>query len=205
MKIVAKISIKSVIGSVPTRDVSIPKMHNGAVVLDKNDQPVMETVQRGIKQELMRVFGTANKAKGVNTNFGESIEFGGNFEATNLLTGEIYRGTRMFLPSLVSDMLYEQVKQADGQDVQFAFDIGADSANTPNGYQYTITPLIAVAATDPLTLLKQSLNLPALRLASAEKAPAETGEVKTAETPAETAAETAAETGTEKPAGKKAK
>jgi hypothetical protein len=153
----------------------------------------------------MRVFGTSNKAKGVNTNFGESIEFGGNFEATNLLTGEIYRGTRMFLPSLVSDMLYEQVKQADGQDVQFAFDIGADSANTPNGYQYTITPLIAVAATDPLTLLKQSLNLPALQLASAEKAPAETAAPETSEvkTAAETPAETAAET--EKPAGKKAK
>lgn len=172
MKIVGKISMKTVIGSIPTVDAKQPKMKDGVVVMD-GDKVVMETVQRGIKQDLMRVFGQCDKIKLGNTTFGETVEFQGTFEAINILTGEIYRGSRLFLPPVLTDMVRAEVVAAGDTGVQFAFDIGVDSANTPHGYQYTITPLSAPSTTDPLAMMKTALlaNAPPLpQIAAPSKA-----------------------------------
>lgn len=174
MKIVGKISVKTVCGNVPTQSVEIPKIDNGTVVV-KDGKPVMETVQRGIKQNLMRVFGQCDKIKLGNTTYGETVEFQGQFEATDALTGEVYRGARLFLPPVIQEMVRAEVveaEQVNGEGkagVQFAFDIGADSANTPHGYQYTITPLTAPTAADPLAAMKAALlgNVAPLQIANA--------------------------------------
>jgi hypothetical protein len=189
MQLVGKLSVKTVVGSVPTIGVEVPKMQAGQPVI-KEGVTVMETVQRGVKQNLMRVFGQCDKTKPIVTNFGESTEFQGQFEATNALTGEVFRSTKLFLPPLVEGLVKEQVEGAllaaekaaaeagtkfDGKaGVQFAFDIGADSANNAHGYQYTIVPLTAPSQADPLALMKAALlgNAPALQIAGA--APTET-------------------------------
>lgn len=202
MKIVGKISVKTVCGNVPTESVEIPKIDNGTVVV-KDGKPVMETVQRGIKQNLMRVFGQCDKIKLGNTAYGETVEFQGQFEATDALTGEVYRGARLFLPPVIQEMVRAEVLAAEAANgegkagVQFAFDIGADSANSAHGYQYTITPLTAPSAADPLAAMRAALlsNVAPLQIANAAQAPAAT------ETPA---SETAtAETAADKSASKK--
>ena len=172
MKIVSKISVKSVVGNVPTQDAKAPKMNNGTIVTDSSGTPIMETVQRGIKQEVMRVYGQCDKIKLGNTTFGETVEFQGQFEAINILTGEIYRGSRLFLPPVLTDMVRNQVLAAGDNGIQFAFDIGIDSANNAHGYQYTITPLAAPAANDPLEQMKAALlaNAPALPAPQGQKA-----------------------------------
>lgn len=190
MQLVGKLSVKTVVGPVPTVGVEVPKMQAGAPVI-VDGKTVMETVQRGVKQNLMRVFGQCDKTKPIVTNFGESTEFQGQFEATNALTGEVYRSGKLFLPPLVEGLVKEQVEAAllaaekaaqeagtkfDGKaGVQFAFDIGADSANNAHGYQYTITPLTAPAQADPLALMKAALlqNVAPLQIANVA-APVET-------------------------------
>lgn len=164
MKIVNKISVKNVVGDVPTKDVKIPKMKEGVPAIDNKGEVIYETVQRGIKQDVMRVFGQCDKIKLGNTQYGETVEFIGNFEATDILTGEIYRGSRLFLPPVLTDMLRAEVVAAGETGVQFAFDIGIDSANNAHGYQYTITPLTAPSVSDPLAQMKAALlaNAPAL-------------------------------------------
>lgn len=172
MKIVGKISVKTVCGSVPTVTVQVPKIVNGAVVVGSDNQPIMESVQRGVKQTLMRVFGQCDKVKLGNTAYGETVEFQGQFEATDALTGEVYRGARLFLPPVIQEMVRAEViaaEEANGAGkagVQFAFDIGADSANNAHGYQYTITPLTAPSAADPLAAMKAQLigNAPSLQI-----------------------------------------
>lgn len=212
MKIVSKVSVKTVVGAIPTQDAKVPKMLNGTVVLGPDNVAVMETVQRGIKQNVMRVFGQCDKIKTANSNFGETVEFQGQFEATNILDGEIYRGNRLYLPPVLTDMVRDQVLFAletaeikaketgiefDGKaGVQFAFDIGIDSANNAHGYQYTITPLTAPSQTDALSQMKNALlaNAPALPAIAAPKT-----------TPATTAqADTGAANEAEKTADKKA-
>lgn len=202
MKIVGKISVKTVCGSVPTQTVQVPKIENGAVVV-KDGAPVMESVQRGIKQALMRVFGQCDKIKLGNTAYGETVEFQGQFEAIDALTGEVYRGSRLFLPPVIQEMVRAEVLAAEAANgegkagVQFAFDIGADSANNAHGYQYTITPLTAPSAADPLAAMKAQLlgNAAPLQIANAA-APVEAGD-KTPEPATEGAAPEA-----EKPAAK---
>lgn len=191
MKIVGKLSVKTVVGSVPTKDATIPKVENGNVVTDKDGAAVMITVQRGIKQGLMRVYGQCDSIKLGNTTFGETVEFKGTFEAVNILTGEVYRSSRLFLPPVLTEMVRNEVVAAGDNGVQFAFDIGADSANTPHGYQYTITPLSAPSQTDPLSQMKAALlaNAPALPAITAPaQGPATSSDAIQAEAKTETAA-----------------
>lgn len=171
MKILNKVSVKNVVGDIPTRDVKVPKLENGSPV-EKNGEIVYQTVQKGIKQDVMRVFGQCDKIKLGNTQYGETVEFLGNFEATNILTGEVYRGSRLFLPPVLTDMLRAEVVAAGETGVQFAFDIGIDSANNAHGYQYTITPLSAPSQSDPLSMMKAALlaNAPALPTPKAAEA-----------------------------------
>lgn len=198
MKIVGKISVKTVCGNVPTQDAKAPKMANGVVVIGTDGTPVMETVQRGIKQNLMRVFGQCSRIKLGNTAFGETVEFQGTFEATDALTGEVYRSNRLFLPPVLTDMVRAQVvaEQGDSNNdvaVQFAFDIGADSANNAHGYQYTITPLTAPSKADPLEAMRAAMlgNTEPLKIGNAknpqlpiEEAPEVIEAASTAETEA---------------------
>lgn len=189
MQIVGKISTKTVVGKVPTQDARVPLVENGEVVT-KDGEPVYKTVQRGIKQNLMRVFGQCDAMKPITTNFGTSMEFQGQFEATNALTGEVYRSSKLFIPDLVESIIVAQVEAAlaagkEAADaagvpfngkagVQFAFDIGADSANNAHGYQYTITPLVQAAANDPMEALRAQLLGNIAPLAIGNSAPAET-------------------------------
>lgn len=194
MKLVNKLSVKAVVGNPPTKDVRVPKMANGTPVVGKDGEVEYETVQRGIKQNVMRVYGQCDKIKLGNTSFGETVEFIGNFEATNMLDGEIYRSTRLFMPPTVTEMVKIEVEtvlknkaegDTSGAAVQFAFDIGIDSANNAHGYQYTITPLTSPSTSDPLALMKASLLKDAPPILIENKVEATTAETdEAAEKPA---------------------
>lgn len=85
----------------------------------------------------------------------------GQFEAVNLLTGEISRSGQCFLPQFAIDMVSGQF--GDGVDrVKFGFEIGAKfDATTPTKYTYQVAPLLDVAEDDPLKAIAASINKPA--------------------------------------------
>lgn len=142
MKLLQKLSYKTVVGKVNRRE--LPE--------DKSDLLVM------------RVIGQASKSITVNTDFGASIGFIGNFEATNVITGEVFRSGKMFLPPVAANLLDGAVAAANGGAVDFAFDIGVKEADNQIGYEYTASPLIEAGANDPISILKANLikNAPAL-------------------------------------------
>lgn len=165
MQLVKKISVATVVGKVPTVIVAVPTFgDDGKPVLDKANAPVMENVKRAIEQPLMRVLGLANAIKTGNSAYGGWIAFMGQFEATNILTGEVYRGAALHLPDTAADLLAPVVKKADGADVMIGFDIGVKPSNTAQGYEYTVTPLTKPSENDALAALKASAfaDLPAL-------------------------------------------
>lgn len=187
MKLLKKLSIATAIGKIPTVDVQVPKMKDGAPVLNGKNETVMETVQRAVEQPLMRVIGLANDTKTGNSTYGAWLSFSGQFEATNILTGEVSRSGNLFLPDVATELLAPVVKAASGIDVMIGFDIGVKPCNNAQGYEYTVTPLTEPSEDDPIARLKASAfsSLPALPAPKAtETAPAQTAATETA--PAET-------------------
>lgn len=153
MKLLKKISIATLIGKVPTE---IKEVKNAAGVVEK--------VAVAIEQSLMRVIGLTNGMKTGNSNFGAWLSFSGQFEATNILTGEVARGANLFLPDVAGELLAPVVKAADGNDVVVGFDIGVRPAGNAVGYEYTVTPLTKPSENDALGALKASAfaDVPAL-------------------------------------------
>lgn len=153
MKLLKKITVKGVFGdlksAVLASAVKDGKMNDGVVV------PVMRVVGKCIRYEIK------------STDFGDSICLKGNFQATNLATGEIFRGNTCYLPETAADMVAGAMED-DTASVEFGFDIEAVSdSGVPTGYTYTVTPLIKPQEDDALSRLAASLpQIPQLAIAA---------------------------------------
>lgn len=92
---------------------------------------------------LMNVLAKITSATAKETNFGPYLDFRGQFEAVNLETGEVLRGSRMIMPSLIEQELsaaLEEAKQTDGGVVLAAFTVGVEpSERGTMGYAYTLS------------------------------------------------------------------
>lgn len=196
-KLVKKLSIATVIGKVPTEVRTIT-----------NADGKEEKVVRGIEQHLVRVVGLADGFKTGNSNFGPWLSFSGMFEATNVLTGELYRSANVFLPDVAGEMLLPVVKAANGAQVTIGFDIGAKPFNNAQGYEYTVTPLTKPAENDPLSALKASVfadvpALPSPKAATPAQAELSVDQTAAAEPAVETKTEEAPATDASKSGSKK--
>jgi hypothetical protein len=134
--------------------------------------PKMKFITEGGKQVprcdgdqiLFRVIGRAVGTKKGNSDYGQYTSFTGDFRATILETGEVVRSSKIFLPEMITGMLESSLVNATA-GADFAFDIGVTEANTPTGYQYTVTSLLATTDdNDPLANLLASVaaSAPAL-------------------------------------------
>ena len=130
MKLVNKISIKTVYGKVAREDAK--------------------------GQDLMRVMGVVRGVTTGESNYGPWAKFKGEFKAINLSTGEEVHSGACLLPPMASDMLQGAFT---GDPVEFAFDIGIKPNETAIGYEYTVTPLITQES-DPLANLAARLPAP---------------------------------------------
>jgi hypothetical protein len=170
MKAIAKISAKSIGVNV---EMEIGKDAKG------KDTPVAKSNEHN--KFLFRVLGMASGMKtGVST-YGEWVAFMGQFEATVIETGEVFRAGKLFLPPIASNLLQGAV---NGSPVEFGFDVGVTPApNSATGYEWTVTPILEVSESDPVKLLANKLtaNAPAL---PAPTKPAGTPDPAPAPTPA---------------------
>src|SRR5690606_33315883 len=108
----------------------------------------------------------------------------GQFEGTNLETGEIYQSGVCYLPSgilelvaasLVADAALDKANRTN-PTVRFAFLISAVPAKNPIGYSYSIEQLVEPEQDDPLADMRKALighkSLPELPAPAAESEPA---------------------------------
>lgn len=162
MELKKKISAKTIVGKVKAL---LPKDEKGAI---KNGEAVA----------LMRVYGICSGIKtGVST-FGEWIAFTGNFKAVRLSDGEVFAGSQLFVPDVVTELLGPVVRAAQGADVEFAFDIDAQGTETEVGYEYLVKPLMKIEESAPLLALEARLNLAALPAPATAQQPAATAQAE---------------------------
>jgi hypothetical protein len=84
----------------------------------------------------------------------------GQFEAENLLTGEVSRSGQCFLPQFAIDMVAGQFSD-DVERVKFAFEVGAKfDDGAPGKYSYSVAPLLEVSEDDPILAIAASLIKP---------------------------------------------
>ena len=135
MKVIKKISTKTVFGSVNAR--FLP--------------------EDGSTKELYNVMGIATSVQVGESNYGAWECLRGRFRAVNLATGEEVEAGQAFLPSLAHELVAPQVLEA--QAVEFALLIGARlSANSPVGYEYTAEPLLMPSEADPISQLARRVE-----------------------------------------------
>lgn len=175
-QLVSKLSLKSIMGK--------PDM-KALWAKDESGKLVHET---GI--DLFNVGGTVTGLKTGITNFGEFTGFLGNFGAIRLTDGVTFRAPQLFLPSIAEAFVKPTVEGAAGAPVEFAFIIGIKPMKKPDdseSYEYTVKPIVAPDAVDPLAGMMAKLGeyAPAALAAPAQ---AETAPEQAAEQPAESAA-----------------
>lgn len=124
------------------------------------------------------LLGRVMRAVPGSSQFGEFIVFKGQFQAINEVTGGEFTATQAIAPSIGEDMLYNAVREAQGDDKNAMVEIAmrfktveVDRAKAPMGYEWRCEPLVEASTDDPLSRLRDTIS-GKLQLPKPEKGPA---------------------------------
>lgn len=116
---------------------------------------------------LYTVIGVATGVRTGASSYGEFTALKGQFEATNLATGEQVTAPQCFLPEPLNGMIAAQLAMVDddgnplAKTARFAVEVGVIPAKTATGYEYTARELVDTTENDPLADLRKALPAPA--------------------------------------------
>lgn len=146
---IRKITVANVIGEVPQ-------------LLRADKIPGVNSKNNGEEVVLMRVLALVSSAEPKETDFGQSWKFLGDFEATNMLDGQVYAAPVAYFPKVLEEALAAHFGAGSSDTVQFAGDIVLKVDHKSNvGYTYQFKPVVMKAA-DLLADLRATVNaLPA--------------------------------------------
>lgn len=137
MQIIKKVSASTVIGST------------------KELRKLAESGE-GKSVDIMRVVGVAIGVKSGMSSYGEWVALRGNFSATNMETGEEFRGSTLYVPDEITDMIAAQLSTATS--VEFGVIIGVKESDLVIGYEYVVTPLMDTGESDPIAALNAKID-----------------------------------------------
>ena len=115
--------------------------------------------------KLFIVGGIANKVKTGDSQYGPWTALVGQFEATNIETGEVFVGPQCFLPEPMNGMIAAALEMVDDDDkrlnssVQFAVEVGVKPADNTVGYEYTAKEIMKSDSADPLAAIREKIAL----------------------------------------------
>ncbi len=156
MQFIKKLSAKSIVGNV--KKVSFDNFYeDNNIEKPKKDRP--EQI------DLFTILGIVKGLKTGTTDNGEWISFEGEFKATRLLDGEIFRGPRAFISEPAQSMLESALEE--NETVEMAFVISIIPGENAYGYEYRTSPLIAPAENDGIAALE--LKIKSLPVPKAKK------------------------------------
>lgn len=122
-------------------------------------QPPKNSVEDGKPYDIATIYGIASRAESVQTTFGDSTRFVGDFKGANIQTGESCRSTKVFLPGIVEEMLTQAIEESEGANIEFAFIVGVEySEKGSMGYAYTVRPVTQVKESNALAHLEEQVN-----------------------------------------------
>jgi hypothetical protein len=136
-----------------------PKILPKLALKSMGAQPAKGSIKDGEAIRLAAIYGTVSHHECIQTTFGDSERFRGDFEGVNIATGEIYRSSSLFLPAIVEDMMIEALEAAgEGKKVEFALEIGAEYSEKGNtGYAYSVRPLRKLQESDALRTIREEV------------------------------------------------
>lgn len=112
---------------------------------------------KGKPLALMDVVGIAGRAKPGTSDYGPFIKFQGQFQATNLATGEVFRSAALLLPKFLEDDLIGAMSIKGSDDVkqaEFAIRLSAIADDkSATKYVYVADSLIEPQESAPLAAL----------------------------------------------------
>ncbi len=144
MKLISKISMRDVVGG---------------------KSVILETIMKDktISHPVARVIGIASGLKTGEGDNGPWTGLTGQFKATNLLTGEVYQSGKCFMPDVAQDMIVGALMAGNTASVSFGFDVSVEyDEKSATSYVYTAASLMDSGPTDPISMLEQSILVPAL-------------------------------------------
>jgi hypothetical protein len=113
-----------------------------------------KTADDGEIKQLYTIVGQVTGYRSDTGTYGEWVMFTGSFVATLKETGEIFSAPQAGLPGFITDQLVPLVKQANGQAVEFAFDVSVKRREDLGiGYEYLVKSLIEQQISDPMAAL----------------------------------------------------
>lgn len=210
-KLLKKLTIRTFIGgkadilayAMQGRPQREKKDKDGKQVFEKDGKtPVMEGYgEEGVSVPLMRVLGNVTGYATGDSDFGPYTKLKGQFQATNLQTGEVLEGCSLaILPAVVADNVAGAIL-AGAESVQFAVEMDTRfSEKAATMYEFEARTLLKPQTPDPLKALMDSmatqgiemtkpLTLAAPKLSDADKAAQAEAEKKADEAKAAAAAE----------------
>lgn len=113
---------------------------------------------KGKIANLFSVIGVVDGVKPGSTDKGDYLRLIGQFEATNLDTGQIYSSGACILPNFIGDGIGAALLRPNAQSVQFAIVLGAKTdEKSVTGYVYTGDSLLPPSEHSPLVALRATL------------------------------------------------
>lgn len=148
MQAVKKISMKSVCGDYKK---FVNRLKEGGSVRDGKFVPAANAPKQ---LDLMTVIGSATGTESGSGDKGDWTALLGEFEATNVETGEIFQGFKCFLPRDITSFFLNGMKSASSPVCEFAVMVGMRLNETPIGFEYTTRALIPLKASGALNRLR---------------------------------------------------
>lgn len=107
---------------------------------------------------VMRLVGRVSGRRDGTSQYGEWVALLGDFQAVNLITGELFAGGQAFLPKIITNMIDTRVR--DGEIVEIALELGVKpSVKGQTGYEYTVRPLVEPTVSPAMGALTRHLQL----------------------------------------------
>lgn len=135
---------------------SLIRKISAKTVCGKTEKPEKATA-------LFIVGGIANKVKTGDSLYGTWTALIGQFEATNISTGEVFVAPQCFLPEPMNGMIAASLEQVDedgkrlNASVQFAVEVGVKKSDNQIGYEYTAKEIMKSDAADPLASIREKI------------------------------------------------
>jgi len=117
-------------------------------------------------QPLYTVLGVIKSYDTGDGEYGSWIKFKGDFVATRISDGAVFRAPACMLQKPLDDVLANQFdkaiqdagEEAKGVSIEMAVEIGVEPADTPTKYQWTMVSLIPLAANNALDALAERVQ-----------------------------------------------
>ena len=121
-----------------------------------------------------RIIAVAGEVEGSfvkTTYYGDSIGFSGEFVARNLITGETFSSTKIYLPQGFSETLEGKLnKKSDDSTIKFSCEITVGETDKGKGYTFVVTPIQTPEVVQKkAALFKQLEQVPLLEAPKAAK------------------------------------